>query len=187
MIIYSSADVGDLDELVQLYLKVFSPYYVKLKFKITENQLRDVLYLYLLTDKDGFIVAKEDSKIIGFMIAVTSISKVWQTLFLKQMHKSLLFIFSKRAPLITPPYIYLWNLGHLISEGVDEDYRGKGIAKEMGKRGLNYLKSRNVKQALFETIKGNAPIINLYKCFDFKELREFRSRNIDWVILSKTF
>jgi|GEM_PF-2698410 len=187
MITYSNPNFKDLDEITDLYLKTFSSDFEKLNFKLSKNQVKDVLKLYLLTDSNGFFIARDNqsSKIIGFMISVTSMNKVWFTLLTKQIHKSLLFIFSKRAPLITPPYVSYWNLGHLPAEGISVDYRGKGIAKELAIKAIDYLKSKGVKAVLFEALKENKAIINLYEKLGFKVVKEFSHRKFSWIILLK--
>jgi len=57
--------------------------------------------------------------------------------------------------------------------GTTKEYRGKGIAKDIFKHSIPYLKEAGVKQYLLEVLQNNTKAISVYQKLGFKITREF--------------
>lgn len=75
-------------------------------------------------------------------------------------------------------YIYLKPIKNDINNGyiidglyIEEEYRNKGIAKELIKESLNILKSNNIKFIDINVMYNNEIAKALYKSFGFKEFK----------------
>ncbi len=181
--------ISDLPEVAKLYVDGFKhQLHTIFGRHIPEKIFIDFLYRVRKLEKNGFIVACENGKIIGFTIMSVNPFKLYAKIFLLSFfpsvyslisgrysgicfHKALKsfldFVkFSQKSSFADKKYK---NAGQVITMVVCESMRGRGIGGNLLHRGLDYLKkSKNTVK--LEVRQDNFPAVHLYKKNGFVEI-----------------
>lgn len=160
----------------------------------------------LIAEPHGFLVYEdeENKKIAGYICVVRDIKRVWiaaiLTLsFLKWTIKWLLGLYGFG---IRPIWKILSNKldffrfqtryaseisAQILSIGTLKSYRGKSIGKKLVEAGLEFLKSKGVKEVKLEVRPDNLPAIKLYKKFGFYQIGMSQDPQGKWIVMKKSF
>ncbi len=188
MITYSIVRIGDITEVAELFLEAFSSLIRRRYSGVPSHKaIEDIISLYSDAAGDGFIVAREGKKVVGFIIAVENLRKPWGALFTKQLLKLPLFLIPPRIFFISSPTFWHFFVGgHIITEVVSPEFKGKGIGAQLASRAVKYLEEKGVKRIYFETEASNEPIKQIYSKLGFKQGKKFKTGNIYWLSMFRT-
>jgi len=133
------------------------------------------LYEAIARSESSFgFVAQEDGKVLGFVACTTNISKLYKSVILKKGCRFALLLAGKMfsmkriknvfETLFYPSRIKKMDLPHaeLLSIVVAEEARGKGLATEVVKKGLETCKLRGIEKVKVLVGADNEPANKLY-------------------------
>jgi len=139
------------------------------------------LYEAIVDGKYGFgFVAEEDEKVLGFVAFTTNLSKLYKSVILKKGHRLALLLAGKMfslkrikkvfETLFYPSRIKKMDLPHaeLLSIVVAEEARGKGLATELVKKGLEACRLRGIEKVKVLVGADNEPANKLYQNCGFE-------------------
>lgn len=149
MVSYSTATKDDIGPVSKLFLEVYSGLLKKRFRKLPSKEfVKDIMELYLDVAQKGFILAKDNGRVIGFVCGVESVRELWkQALKPKRILK---FLFTPRQIFIMPS-----SLGHLFHAnvplmGVSKKYRMRGIGLKLSDKVIDFLKKSKAKIIYFQ-------------------------------------
>jgi ribosomal protein S18 acetylase RimI-like enzyme len=177
MIQYSIANVDDLDSVVKLFLEVYSGILKKRLCKLPgKDFVKDIMHIYLDSAGKGFIVAKENGKVIGFVCGVKHVYDLWK----KALHpkRILKFLFTPRQIFIMPPKFGHFFHAHILLMGVSRKYQHKGVALKLAGKVFGFFKKNKIKKAYFQIPHSLVKTYVKHGCEVIKERKE-------WVIMQK--
>lgn len=177
MIKYSAAAKSDLDAVAKLFLDVYSGFLKKV-FRKQPNKdfIKDIMELYLDAAQQGFILAKDNGKVIGFVCGVKSVRDLWkQALKPKRFLK---FFFTPRQIFIMPPSISHIFHAHVPLMGVSKKYRLKGIGLKLANNVFDFFEKNKIKTIYFQ-IPNN--LVDTY----VKHGCEVLKRKKSWAVMRK--
>jgi ribosomal-protein-alanine N-acetyltransferase len=197
---------SDVPAVARVFLSAFkeSVMHVVGEGKLNEVAIQDIFEFLHDTQKDGCFVAHCDSKVAGYVVAVTDMSKLWKKAILKG------YVFKWFARFVRGTYgltfrsIYVLlcnklafassslkrSYGHvaqILSIGVLEAHRGKGIGTGLVERALEYLCSSGVRAVKLEVRPDNVPARRIYEKMGFARVGEFNDSQGQWIVMLKTF
>lgn len=187
MVIYRIANSEDIPQIVDIFFVSFSDL-IRRRYGGLPSRaaVEDIMTLYIDAAQDGFIVAKESNKIVGFVIAIENLRKPWAALFTKHLSKLLLFLVPPRIFFISAPTFWHFFVGgHIVTEAVAPGTRGKGIGTKLAKLAVTHLERKGSDLVHFETEANNEPIKRIYSKLGFKQGRQFRTGPIHWLSMFK--
>jgi len=189
MITYCVANPKDIPQIVDIFFDSFSDLIRRRYGGLpSKKAVKDIMVLYIDAAQDGFIVAKESDKIVGYVIAVENLRKPWGALFTKHILKLPLFLVPPRIFFVSAPTFWHFFVGaHIVTEAVSPNIRGKGVGTKLAKLIVEYLEQKKVGLVHFETEANNEPIKKIYSKLGFKEGKKFRTGKIHWLTMSKDF
>ncbi|WPX08104.1 GNAT family N-acetyltransferase [Anaerocellum danielii] len=201
------AKFSDLPQIAQIFREAFSDsieFYFENKIK--NSAIEDIFKVVLIAEPQGFLLYEdeENKKIAGYICVVRDIKRVWiaaiLTLsFLKWPIKWLLGLYGFG---IRPVWKILSNKidffrfqtkyareisAQILSIGTLKSYRGKSIGTKLVEAGLEFLKSKGVKEVKLEVRPDNLPAIKLYKKFGFYQIGMSRDPQGKWIVMKKSF
>lgn len=194
----------DVPAVARVFLSAFqeSVVHVVGEGKLNEVAIVDIFEFLHNTQQDGCFVAHCDSKIAGYIVAVTDMSELWK----KAIFKG--YVFKWFARFVTGTYgltfrsIYVLlrnklafassslkrshgHVAQILSIGVLETHRGKGIGTELVQRALEYLHSSGVRTVKLEVRPDNVPARRIYEKMGFVGVGEFHDSQGQWIVMLK--
>ncbi|WAM33257.1 GNAT family N-acetyltransferase [Caldicellulosiruptor morganii] len=201
------AKFSDLPQVAEIFREAFSDsinFYFNNKIK--NSAIEDIFKVVLLAEPHGFLVYedRENKKIAGYICVVKDIKKVWLAAILslsvfkwaiKWMLglygfgvKPIWKILSNKLDFFKFQTKYAGGISaQILSIGTRKSYRGKNIGTQLVEAGLNFLKSRGVKQVKLEVRPDNLPAIKLYKKFGFYQIGMSQDPQGKWIVMKKDF
>lgn len=184
MVTYSKANIKDINQIVDLFLISFSELISKRFRKISKSIIKDIVLLYMDTAKNGFIVAKDKGKVIGFICGLRNID-LWFNLFsLKRVLKLPLFLFTIRLAFIMPPSFTHLFKANVPTMAVDKKYRLKGIGLKLVEKVMEYFKRKNIKRIYFQ-IPNKKDFVNTYIRYGCKKIKIIWIGKQEWCVMYK--
>lgn len=183
--IYLKAGEKDIEAISSLFISSFGKR-IKKRFNIalSKKVVVDIIELYLDSAEEGFIVAKEKDKVIGFICAVKKVYLLWLNLFsLKRIYK--LFLFLPRSLFIFPPsFRYFFVGGHVITLAVDKKYQRKKIALKLVQKAFSILRKQGVKEVYFQIPADDNRLVDKFLKYNCKIVKKI-SKYGRWLILKR--
>ncbi|MBW2984362.1 GNAT family N-acetyltransferase [Candidatus Woesearchaeota archaeon] len=149
MIRYPVATKNDLDSVAKLFLDVYSGFLRKRFRKLPSKEfVKDVMELYLDAAEQGFILAKDNSKVIGFVCGVKSVISLWKQAI--KPKRILKFFFTPRQMFIMPPSLGHVFHAHVPLMGVSKKYRMKGIGLMLSDKAIDFFRKNKIRIMYFQ-------------------------------------
>ena len=155
-------------------------------------------------EPDAFFVARADGRVVGYSFTPSNLTRVWSTAFTRgHLFRWMWGWLSGRFEIGWHPVrVLVANKVHFLRSALDRRYsvparvlsiavhpsqRGRGIARELLKRGLSYLEGRGVNKVRLEVRPENAPARSIYQGLGFKAVDTTNDSQGDWLIMIKEF
>lgn len=162
--------------------------------RLPASAVEDVLAIIDGFEPMGFLVAKEETRVVGMMIVVSDLSRFYGALwvrggFLKLLSRWLTGRYRGLGFGFMPRLWRAWRdyrsgdrhpvrerpLAQVLSIVVDQAHQGQGIGKALSERALAYLRGTPARVVRLEVDGAKAAPIALYKKFGFVERATIRS------------
>lgn len=195
----------DLPGVAKIFAQSFPESLLHIFGRIPENEvLTEAFRVCLDAEPDAFMVARADGEVVGYSFTPSNLTRVWWTAFTRgHLFRWLWGWISGRLSIGWHPVrVLVANKVHFLRSALDRRYsvparvlsiavhpaqRGKGIARELLKRGLSYLEGRGVDKVRLEVRPGNTPARTMYEGLGFKAMDTTYDSQGDWLIMVKEF
>ncbi|MBW2980451.1 GNAT family N-acetyltransferase [Candidatus Woesearchaeota archaeon] len=149
MIKYSIVTENDLDSVARLFLEVYSGLLKKVFRKLPNRDfIKDVMQLYLDAAQQGFIIAKDKGKVVGFACGVKNVRDLWKQAL--KPGRFLKFFFTPRQIFIMPPSFSHIFHAHVPLMGVSKKYRMEGIGLKLSDKIISFFEKNKIKTIYFQ-------------------------------------
>jgi ribosomal protein S18 acetylase RimI-like enzyme len=149
------------------------------------------LYEAIARSKSSFgFVAEEDGKVLGFVAFTTNLSKLYKSVILKNGYRFALLLAGKMfslkrikkmfETLFYPSRVKKMNLpcAELLSIVVAEEARGRGVATQLVKKGLQACRTRGIAKVKVMVGASNEPANKLYQNRDFELVGQINNHGV---------
>jgi ribosomal protein S18 acetylase RimI-like enzyme len=182
MIEYRISSENDIHSCTKILIEGFH-HQLKIIFgvSIPFQLLSDILLSCIKLENDGFMVAEENGKVLGFIIVSEDMMRLMLD-FVKSFFGKLLWKFfmgkyksvSFKSISFSLIQFFLFNIqsfhnnpfsrsyGQVVILAVDAESRGKGIGKMLLRKGMKHLEELGLKAVKLEVRKNNTIALNLY-------------------------
>ncbi|MDQ6826069.1 MAG: GNAT family N-acetyltransferase [Candidatus Eremiobacteraeota bacterium] len=164
------------------------------------NALLDVWSFLALIEPYGFLVAREDGRLVGYAIFVQSLSRVQREavrsgqVFKWLMHalmgrykfridKKLRTLRNKAKFLVAGQRFRTRGDAQLLNIAVEPGLQGKGIAKQLVRVGLSVMRSVRVSEVRLEVRPWNVPAVRVYESTGWREVGRTRDLEGEWIVM----
>lgn len=165
--------------------------------------IRQVFGLCLRAEPEAFFVAEEGNQVAGYVFAPSSLSRLWRTAvfrgFLARWTWAWLtgryrIGWQPLKVLLLDKFMFLRSSvggehavdARILSIAVGEPHRGRGIARALLDRGLDYLKRAGAAEVRLEVRPWNNPARRLYERAGFRTVDKTRDSLGEWLVMIKT-
>ena len=190
MVEYGPAHLSDLPALAELFQQAFPDALLAVfgRKHIPAQAVEDVFRGVYEFEPRGFMVARDNSRICGFILVTQDLDRL-RTYFLKKgplfkmLRNELMGKYRGLGLAFIPRLLKAWwdyrsgdkhpdeekPMAQELSIVVDPAYRGKGIGKELSREALDYLRASPARSIRLEVDAAKKVPINLYKSIGFVE------------------
>ena len=195
-----SAKPRHIDSIVNIFCMAFENS-ISFFTPLNENLkafFKDVFILLLDVYGKGFMIAKTDEKVCGYIIMVDDIKKLWVQSFSSGFVFKAISNFLKGAygidmstllRIIKNKLFYLQfeitssPSAQLLSIAVDPNHHGKGIGQGLLREGIKYIDSLGIKRIKLEARPENIPALRIYEKHGFEVVGETKDLQGKWLIM----
>lgn len=195
---------NDVPAMARVFLSAFheSVRHVAGEGRLNEVAVQDIFEFLHDAAADGCFVAYSGNTLAGYIVAITDMKILWKKAVFKGYVFKWFVRFVKGTYGLTLRSIFLLlrnklafassslkrSHGHaaqILSIGVLEAYRKKGIGTKLVERALEYLSSYGAKTVKLEVRPDNMPARRIYERMGFVSVGEFRDSQGPWIVMIK--
>jgi len=192
------ANLDDAAGMARVYLAAF-PESVRHFFgdhPPLPQAVADVLLIPLLAEPECGFVAVCEGAVQGYCLSPARVSRlsrvVWRGHLWRMLGRWLggryglglgTVVRLARGSLLTRPHDPHHVEAHILSIAVHPECQGRGLGRELLRRGLDYLEQRGARRVRLEVRPDNAAALRLYESFGFATVGRTRDAQGDWLIM----
>lgn len=202
---YGPAGRRDIPGVARIFMEAFEDSLLHIFGKMPHPRLvREVLLLCLQAEREGFIVAREGNRVVGYVFAPARLSGLWGTALRKGFLYRWVFGWLKGRYrfgwqplkiLLLDKYQFLrstvterdYGDARILSIAVAVAARGKGVATGLMERAFDYLLERGVKRVRLEVRPWNLPALKLYHNLGFQCRDTMSDSRGEWLVMVREF
>lgn len=198
---YGPARRRDIPGVARVFMEAFRDSLLHIFGKMPHPRLvREVMLLCFQADKEGFIVAREGKRVVGYVFAPARLSNLWGAALRQGFFYRLVsgwlkgryrFGWQPLKVLLLDKYQFIrstvtggdYGDGRILSIAVAAAARGKGIATVLMERAFDHLAGRGVRRVRLEVRPWNTPALKLYHNLGFQIRDTMSDSRGEWLIM----
>ena len=195
---------ADIEQAVRIFFEAFHDNVTRLYGDQPKpDAMVDVWSFAREVEPGGFLAARDGSSLLGYALFTSSVKALER----RALASGRVFVWALRA--LSGSYGIRWDglarqfwnkvlfVGgsssfhttgdaQLLNIAVAETARGRGVATDLVRAGMDYLAGRGVSEVRLEVLPDNEPAIAAYRAVGFQERGRLRNVHGEWLVMTAT-